>query len=175
MVDEVDQSNWSEGGLASLGEMYLGILCSPFTVYPLHLVSQVNQRVLFFHLLYFWGLESACDLASGVQPLRCGQLRSGLGQGLGHPAPADSTQCSFRSCRWLTAGYGGQCLCPNTNAEKKHRQSSENFRRFPSVPIWNRFWHFHGKRSCSLLLLHTIKMNELCVSTVIWCVTTSLC
>ena len=55
--------------------------------------------------------------------MRCGKLKSGLGQGLGHPAPANSTQCSFCSCRWLTAGYGVQCLCPNTNAEKKHRQS----------------------------------------------------
>ena len=60
-----------------------------------------------------------------------------------------------------------------TQAEQEHRWESfleiwhiltcENFRRFLSVPIWNRFWHFHEKRSCSFLLLHTVRMNELCV------------
>ena len=123
----------------------------------------------------------------GVQPLRCGQLRSGLGQGLGHPVPANRTRFSSPSCHWLTAGYGGQSLCPNTYAEKKHRQS----KKVPGRAFWKRdiFLHvkilggsykylygmdfgiFMRKDLVHFLLLHTISMNELyvCISNNLMC------
>lgn len=109
------------------------------------------------------------------------------GSGAGAPGACQQHTVLLPQLRWLTAGYGGQRLCPNTYAEKKHRQS----KNVPGRAFWkcDIFLHvkilggsykylygmdfgiFMRKDLVHFLLLHTISMNELyvCISNNLMC------